>query len=415
MQIPLIQVLPQRVAGFNPDLAQEEIQKQLLKSKIPITHYEVANKDCLIGIEVEVEYIFKRTGYLMLPEAHAFLWNSTEDNSLRNNGREFVSQPIKGNQIPFALEVLFTGLKKDRSTIGYEFSDRTSIHVHVNYRNDTLETLANTLLIYLTVEKLLYEFVGGNRSKNIFCVPLYDSNSVEGYALLFKALQGDANAICDVLKTYFSKYSGLNLLPLLKYGTIEYRHLVGTDDRQKIMSWINLILKIKTYASKMDFQSLKPKILDLNSSSEYLLLLKDIFGTAFFYSDILDIEQKIEESTMYIKEIFSYSDKDIKCFTEIICKDSEKTLISEKFKDKLRTSKVIQLIPLQNKSKLEIHIDDFMRGATVWNGATATTNFTTATTTDTTMNTTTDTTMRVGAGVPRNPRLNTTLVLDDDF
>lgn len=37
----------------------------------------------------------------------------------------------------------------------------------------------------------------------------------------------------------WQKYTALNLLPITKYGTVEFRHMHGTNDFDKLCTWIN--------------------------------------------------------------------------------------------------------------------------------------------------------------------------------
>jgi hypothetical protein len=281
---------------------------------------DMVDNNTFVGIEVEVENIHKRTGFLALQD-RAYLWQNVEDNSLRNEGREFVSLPIKGKQISLAVQSLFTGLKKDKTCAGYEFTDRTSVHVHVNYRDASVETLANTMLLYFLVEPLLYQWVGGDRAKNIFCVPLKDSDKLEDLSRLFKSFEADNSSGYGVIYEW-TKYSGFNLAPLSRYGTIEYRHLVGTDNQDKILQWINIILKIKQYAEKASYDKLKATLLEMNTSSAYAAILNDMFGDTFPHNEMHNIHELLEESTMFIKEIYAFDKKDFKMFYVDVDMDS---------------------------------------------------------------------------------------------
>lgn len=290
----------------NIDTYQAPLKELITKVKKP---FKIEfDPDTYIGIEVEVENIFKRGGFVPL-ENRQYLWQNVEDNSLRNNGREFVSIPIKGQQIPYAVDTLFKAFTKDKTCLGYEFTDRTSIHVHVNYRDSSVETLANTILLYLLVEPLFYAFVGGDRDKNIFCVPLKESDNLVNLHRLFKDFENNRGDNYSILRRW-SKYNGLNLAPLFRYGTIEYRHLVGTDNQEKIMTWITSILKLKEFASKTKYEDLKQSLIELNTTSSYVALLNDMFGDSFPHDQMYNVHELLEESTMFIKEIFAFDEKD---------------------------------------------------------------------------------------------------------
>jgi uncharacterized membrane protein len=285
-------------------VSQGEINTLMLKkSKCKPFPYK---DNSLIGIEVEVEGVYKSVG--VCPLMNFYLWANIEDGSLRNAGREFVSLPLKGNQIPFAIDTLYATLNKDKKCLGHDFSSRTSTHIHMDFKDDSYETLANMLLLYFFVEPLLYKYVGGDRDKNIFCVPLNDCSKIKLFHDLFKSLEQNGNI--SNYSNQWSKYTGLNLLPLHNLGTIEFRHLTGCVDKTKVLNWIDILLSMKLYASNTSYQVLKKHILDMNGTSQYSALLAEIFTTNF---DLLDSPFKdslLEESVMFIKEIFSYSEID---------------------------------------------------------------------------------------------------------
>jgi len=45
-----------------------------------------------------------------------------------------------------------------------------------------------------------------------------------------------------------SKYSALNSNSLATFGTLEFRHMAGTVDINKISDWINILLQLKVAA-----------------------------------------------------------------------------------------------------------------------------------------------------------------------
>ena len=133
-----------------------------------------ADDTCAVGLEVEVENC-PRFG-----EPNQNIWTTHADNSLREHGIEFVSTPIYGTQVWDALNILYDHILPEKAS----FSQRTSIHVHVDMSSLTLEQLAQTVITYLAVERVLYEFVGNGREHNIFCVPILDTPSVRKLAII---------------------------------------------------------------------------------------------------------------------------------------------------------------------------------------------------------------------------------------
>lgn len=220
----------------------------------------LAEKNTYLGIEVETENV-----HFWDQNASPY-WKIAEDGSLRNNGREFISIPIKAFRVENALTSLFKyQLNKD-----IDFTERTSIHIHMNVRTMTLEQLKTMILLYIVFEKALFRYVDPERYNNIFCVPLNETLFGEKLHTIFHS---------DLLSISWLKYTALNLCPIFEKGTIEFRHLHGTKNIPEIMNWINLILSLKKAALKNSSEYLWEKIKTLNTSSEYHSFANEIFGS----------------------------------------------------------------------------------------------------------------------------------------
>lgn len=248
--------------------------------------------ETLVGVEVEVEGIDEPIS--MYP-----MWDKKEDGSLRNFGIEYITFPTPAKYIPIAIESLYKALYKTNNPV---FSDRTSIHVHVNVQDMTLEQLKVFTLLYLSVENLLYDYVGLKRKKSIFCVPLSHSGYVSQLRAFFNSQNPAEMQRC--LKQWH-KYTGFNLLTVLTYGTVECRHLYGTEDIQKIINWINLILQLREKASSLSLEKLFATIVDLNTSSEYEVYLSNILGERRASLTAYSIKDFMEKDVTYIKTILN--------------------------------------------------------------------------------------------------------------
>lgn len=240
--------------------------------------------DTLVGIEVEAENV-RDARYDVL------FWNVKEDNSLRNHGIEFVSCPLVGEQIVYALHSLESQMSADTS-----FSHRTSVHVHMNVQDMSPIQISKLLLVYLTVERLLYRFVGHHRDKNIFCVPLYDLEMVSS---LYKSLKTIPKH--PLMQGEGTRYSGLNFDPVLKFGTVEFRHMHGTNNSQRLLTWINLIMCIKQHAMVTEEEILIRDILSLNTSSDYKTYVSRIFGRYLSCFPETFLNQDVELGVLTVK------------------------------------------------------------------------------------------------------------------
>lgn len=284
------------------------LTKMKAQSKF-VPKFEFADTKTCVGIEVEVEQILTNNPvgaeFIYASDNttkidHFLLWNNKEDGSLRNNGREFVSYPVAGENIEFALHTLNKFLHYNVNAKGHEFSDRTSVHVHVDFREVKFDDVANLLLTYIAVEPVLYNFCGGRRHKNIFCVPV---NQTAQYRGIRRFWQNRNYETLSFLIREWRKYLGLNLLPLgnsSHFGTIEFRHMVGTIDVERLCQWINMLLRLKKYALNTNFEANYAEVVNLNTTSEYANYVSKVLGhnVDLFFPHI---QQRMEEMVLFIK------------------------------------------------------------------------------------------------------------------
>ena len=222
------------------------------------------DSDAIIGIEVEVEQAqFSR-------DSLSRVWDVKEDGSLRNSGLEFVTHPIKASQAPIAIHNLFL-VSLDQKQCA--FSLRTSIHVHINMMDCTVMQMTNLVLLYSLFEPLFYKYAGRGRWKNIYCVPITETNMLNGL------IQYGA-------RVRWQKYTGLNLGRLLDIGTVEFRHLAGMHDPEKIVNWIQIITTLLEYVKRTPEEELQSRIKNLPPDTDMLSLLREVFGPV---SDLFEV------------------------------------------------------------------------------------------------------------------------------
>ena len=174
-----------------------------------------------VGLECEIE------GIVGHGKAEQLGFRVDQDGSLRNSGYEYISAPIT---IPEAVD----GFKKLHATIrtkeGQKFSNRTSIHVHVNCSAYELNQVRNIILLYALFEEAFFLMVESDRRDNIHCVPLTETYLPNLYRDNLNRLQ-----------ERWQKYTALNIKPLTQYGTIEFRHMHGHDDGVLMAEWLGII------------------------------------------------------------------------------------------------------------------------------------------------------------------------------
>jgi len=175
------------------------------------------NREFLCGCEFEIEDI-----KTIPPVLHNY-FNIVDDHSLRNNGREFITPPSSYDDTVGLFKQLHGNLK-----VGVEpFSERTSIHVHVNVSNLSQKETKQLILTYALLEPLFFAFVGNSRQENIYCVPL-------NYTYLPTRYQ---KTVAQLVNEWH-KYTAFNIKPIKQIGTVEFRHLYGTDKEEVFNVWL---------------------------------------------------------------------------------------------------------------------------------------------------------------------------------
>lgn len=229
--------------------------KRGVEEKVPMPNW-------LVGIELEIEEWDDNHD----KECAGFQF--TSDGSLRNNGIEAITLPIAIKQVRGLLNHFFGRFEITNGN----YSERCSTHVHFNVEPLEWHQLASLCLLYQTVETLLFKFTQGDRENNIFCVPWNQCN--QSYNVV-----ANLQAHGPTIFRSWQKYSALNLATISEHGTVEFRHLGGTCDVDKIMTWISLLAKMFEYVLAHPYEEIKQSILHMNTISNYREWLEQIFGT----------------------------------------------------------------------------------------------------------------------------------------
>jgi hypothetical protein len=187
-----------------------------------------------LGVEVETE------GSGLDPSVGPNLswWNLTSDGSLKSAYPwEFVFvQGLAGQQVVDALdelEVLLDGT-------GVEYPINTSVHVHMNVGDLTKEQLRRFAYLCVVTESALVQYSGA-RTSSPFCIPWGHCNPTL-LATLGYFLDDNQN------HAELPKYTSVNFNSVFRLGTVEFRTMKGTHNKQEILDWIEVLLALKSYA-----------------------------------------------------------------------------------------------------------------------------------------------------------------------
>lgn len=279
-----------RMCNNIKDLGRQ-FNKETLGLPKPITN------DALLGIEIEIE---------KCPNPKNFLipgWRTDQDGSLKDRGAEYISVPMKPKEIFKAVPALFFTMKmlakKDEEP---QFTWRCGIHVHMNIRDFTVEQLFKLLLLYAIFEKPLFRFATMERERSVFCVPLQETY----YSMLLRNLftKEDLREVSQG----WEKYCAVNLIRMRDYGTIEFRHMSGTKDSEKILTWMNLLLALGQAAKNLSVDEIIQEIFQLNTTSQY-----DVFVKKVFPKELIHI--------LWVNEFDTYLSKGVTFAKECISSD----------------------------------------------------------------------------------------------
>lgn len=207
-----------------------------------------------LGLEIEVEgYPDEESNCIY--EGMSAHWQVKGDNSLRNGGLELVfRRPLFGKDVKDALENMEQVMEENPP----QLSERCSVHVHVDVRDLSINQLIRLILIYTLYERAIVKYHGSSRETNVFCLPFYIVPN--GLSALGHCIQGDLSdnefvrVAGQAIRENSEKYSALNLRSMFEFGSVEFRHMPGTVNKNKILEWINIILSMKAAAEEMEFE-----------------------------------------------------------------------------------------------------------------------------------------------------------------
>ena len=244
--------------------------------------------DLVIGLELETENCNTMTAkdYTKIANAHNF--DLATDGSLRGAAYEFISRPMRTDNCLMALDEFFKAMKFGDAN----YSDRCSVHVHVNCTDMEMEQISSLALLYTVIEEIMFEYVGAARDTNIYCIPW---NQCRQHLDLINKFLADPSSS---LKRW-NKYTALNLLPLANIGTVEFRQMHGTADIKKLSLWINLIGSLFKWAKTYELKSLINELKSLNSNSQYEAFFTKIVSGLLPYNEIY--REKLEEGVILAK------------------------------------------------------------------------------------------------------------------
>ena len=217
-----------------------------------------------VGIEIEVEGKNLPAQSLMPSQ-----WKAVPDGSLRGQeALEYVLvKPISFDEVPLALSELWQVFEGKKSV--FDDSNRTSVHVHLNFQRFHLSRMTAFCAMYFALEEILTQWCGDHRVGNLFCLRAKDAPAIISRIKKFIQMDGEYK-FGDGMK-----YSGLNPHALGKYGSMEIRTLRGCSKPDVIMSWVAILRRL--YALSDSYED-PTKICELFSGRGPIGFFEEILG-----------------------------------------------------------------------------------------------------------------------------------------
>ncbi len=242
-----------------------------------------------VGVEFEFENV---THPINKNLDWAGLIEEKEDGSLRNHGREFVfTTPLFGKDVTDVIR----GMCAEATAKKYAVSLRTGLHIHIDARDISYDQLHWWIVLNALLEPALYTWVGDGRDENVFCLPWHSTQGIIPILRKIYSAKGERLGVA-ASELRQRKYSGFNLDTLSRFGSIEYRQLKNTMDADRIIQWLNILLRFKKLSGELAQQG-TPIAEFLSSAyvtqeSHWEVLLLDQYKDLYYPDFIKDIKKK---------------------------------------------------------------------------------------------------------------------------
>lgn len=259
-----------------------EAINRTVRTKVPLYKLELPMPERLMGIEIEVENYTDNIFDCNVPG-----WESIHDGSLRN-GIEFkLSKPMCGEELGGAIKAMF-----DKNSMVRRHTSSTHIHADMLEGTVTEDSLQALFLLVFITEEILYEVGDPGRKWCGFTNPLthlnerniaalvlgkdkynelYDTHFNSGYNGRQAASSRRAYDYFSDVLTSGSRYVGLNVQALFKYGSVEFRYFPTPLNKEELINWVRLVQSYLKAAQELDGkEALERMMQSENSYNEFI-------------------------------------------------------------------------------------------------------------------------------------------------
>lgn len=153
-------------------------------------------------------------------------WELKTDCSVNGHGLELVSPKLYGEDGFEQLEKVCTALRNAGATV-----DRsTGLHVHIDFRNKTLEQIKNSVLPIIERQDTIAKFVAPSRRTNHYC-PQWSRYDIDSFV--------NTNSLHHAMN--MGPRGAVNLWSYGRHGSIEFRSHGGSTRFDRIAAWVRFL------------------------------------------------------------------------------------------------------------------------------------------------------------------------------
>lgn len=251
-----------------------------------------------IGLEIETEC---KTNYPYVDGIEK-MWGIHPDGSLRENGIEYTFRSPYNHESKEYFEALAI-FKKQADQTPFIRSTYSSVHVHLNMLDKELVQIANFITLYFLFEEFLAEYCGNSRNGNLFCLKTSNAELIyKTVKELFASIDvGSGVGYIKNLTNSLLKYSGLNLVPLRTFGSLEVRTHRGTTDITEIRRWIDMLMCM--YRAADTYKNPVEIINRLYGFPTKEAFVRHHFGAYDSYFNFANTEEKMKDAIWYATSV----------------------------------------------------------------------------------------------------------------
>lgn len=224
-------------------------------NKNPFTRY--------CGVEIECRNRHRNQNCFVKSELQKLKYSQCRDGSLNTGGVEFVSRPMKGDNLFNSITSFCNILNKNK----YFVDKSCGLHIHLEVPKK-IDCLKNIYLFYEKFEPLLFNMVPKSRQRTGYCKKykryynntpqtLFKTKTLNDFKSMVYETKSKYKIKNISSKHYYDKrYCWINFHSIFYRGTLEIRNHSGTISSTKINNWLLLHLTILDYLNKIDIDTI---------------------------------------------------------------------------------------------------------------------------------------------------------------